>query len=287
MTHFDAYMQRQHLAEATRARYHRSVALFETWLIEAGLTRETLSYRDIVAWLRTMEVGPRTKNAHLTALRHWLSWLVEEGRRLDNPADGLVIRGQRRRLPQDLLTREQLDALYQGYPAGTPAHQRNKAMLGLLVYQGLRVRELSRLETSDVDLEGGLITVPGSRQSEGRMLWLESKQILALHIYLQEVRPVLLASTSKQAGRLFVSAGSGERLHNALALLMRELRERHTFFKEAKQLRASRLALWLRCYGLREVQHMAGHRYVSSTERYRATDLRRLQASLVKHHPLE
>ena len=67
---------------------------------------------------------------------------------------------------------------------------------------------------------------------------------------------------------------------------MRELRKQHPFFKETKQLRASRLALWLRRYGLREVQHMAGHRYVSSTERYQATDLRRLQASLVKHHPL-
>ncbi len=171
MKSFDTYMQRQHLAEATRARYQRSVAVFEMWMAEEGLTTETLSYRDLVAWLRTVEVSPRTKNAHLTALRHWLSWLVEAGRRMDNPADGLAIRGERRRLPHDLLMRDQLDVLYQGYPTGTPTRQRNKAMLGLLVYQGLRVRELARLEVDDVDLEGGLITVPGSRQTEGRLLW--------------------------------------------------------------------------------------------------------------------
>lgn len=53
----------------------------------------------------------------------------------------------------------------------------------------------------------------------------------------------------------------------------------------ARQLRASRITLWLRAFGLRETQYLAGHRYVSSTERYRATDLDALHAALERHHP--
>ena len=225
----------------------------------------------------------------LTAARHYMAHLMDEGKRSDNPARGLVVRGERRRLPHDLLTSEQLDELYQSYPVGSPVgspvRHRNKAMLGLLVYQALHVHELARLDTEDVDLEGGLITIPSSRIAEGRTLYLEGRQVLALHVYLAEARPALLAVTG-ETNRLFTSAGSGAKLGNALQLLARELRARHSFFRDARQLRASRLALWLKSEHLREVQHRGGHRWVSSTERYQAQDLDRLQASLAKHHPL-
>lgn len=286
MASFDEYLQHQHLAASTAQTYQRSVRRLRAWMRSEGIEPEELSYRDLVAYLRSLAVSSRTKNAHLTAVRHWMRWLVEEGYREDNPATGLVVRGERRRLPHDLLSEEQLGELYQSYAATTPARQRNKAMLGLLVYQALITSELARLETHDVDLDGGLLTVPGSRQSEGRLLWLDGKQVLALHRYLTEARPALLRETGKDTNRLFISAGSGERLQNALAILMRELRRRHVWFRSARQLRASRLALWLRAEHLREVQHKAGHRFVSSTERYQAADLDRLLASLSKHHPL-
>ena len=286
MERFEAYLQERGLAPATVALYRRSVARFVAFLDAEHLEVQTVSYRDLLAWLRWLDVSARSRNLLLTAVRHYLAYLVEEGQRPDNPARGLVVRGERRRLPHDLLTKAQLDELYQTYPTGTPARQRNKAMLGLLVYQGLTTKELARLEVEDVDLEGGLVLVRGSRTSEGRLLWLDGRQILWLHRYLREARPVLLAETGKQTERLFLSAGGGQRLHNALAVLMRELRRRHAWFGSARQVRASRLALWLKVENLRQVQHKAGHRFVSSTERYQAADLDRLLASLSKHHPL-
>ena len=286
MERFEAYLEERGLAPATVALYRRGVVRLLAFLEAEALQAQTLSYRDLLAWLRGLEVSPRTKNLLLTAVRHYLAYLVEEGQRLDNPARGLVVRGEQRRLPHDLLAKEQLDLLYTSYVAGTPARQRNKAMLGLLVYQGLTTKELARLAVAEVDLEGGLVHVADSRTSDGRLLWLEGRQVLGLHRYLTEARPVLLAETGKQTERLFLSAGSGERLHNALAVLMRELRRRHDWFRSARQVRASRLALWLKVEHLRQVQHKAGHRFVSSTERYQAADLDRLLASLSKHHPL-
>ncbi|WP_222943951.1 hypothetical protein [Pedobacter sp. N36a] len=43
---------------------------------------------------------------------------------------------------------------------------------------------------------------------------------------------------------------------------------------------------WLKEKDLRTVQYMAGHKYVSSTERYQTTTLEDLKEALNKHHPL-
>ena len=283
---FESYLLGRGLSTTTTVAYKRGVRLLLVWMQTERLCLDELGYRDLLAWLGTLVGSAKTRSQCLTAARHYLAWQVETGRLVRNVADGIYVRGVRRRLPHDLLSAEQLAELYQSYPTGSAVQQRNKAMLGLLCFQGLTTRELARLEEADMDLEGGLVTVPGSRTSESRMLWLEATQVLALHIYLAEARSALLTATGKQTNRLFLSSGSGHRLQNVLALLMRELRACHAWFRNAKQLRASRIVQWLGQYGLREVQYMAGHRYVSSTERYRAADLDTLHEALVQHHPL-
>ncbi|MDF1573072.1 MAG: hypothetical protein P1P82_15795 [Bacteroidales bacterium] len=55
----------------------------------------------------------------------------------------------------------------------------------------------------------------------------------------------------------------------------------------AKQIRSSVITHWLKHYNLRQVQYMAGHKYVSSTERYQQNNLDKLQGQLEKYHPLE
>jgi len=43
--------------------------------------------------------------------------------------------------------------------------------------------------------------------------------------------------------------------------------------KSIDQIRASVIVHWLKLYNLRKVQVMAGHRYISSTENYKANNL--------------
>jgi integrase/recombinase XerD len=56
--------------------------------------------------------------------------------------------------------------------------------------------------------------------------------------------------------------------------------------KSMVQIRASVITNWLQHHNLRETQYMAGHKYVSSTERYRTDNLEDLQKELEKYHPL-
>ena len=67
--------------------------------------------------------------------------------------------------------------------------------------------------------------------------------------------------------------------------LMREL-GKHTAVQSAWQLRMSVVMHWLKQYDLRIVQHMIGHRYVSTTQRYQDQDLEDLQQQLGKYHPM-
>ena len=55
----------------------------------------------------------------------------------------------------------------------------------------------------------------------------------------------------------------------------------------AKQIRSSVITYWLKTYNLLQVQYFAGHKYVSSTERYQLNNLDNLQDKLEKYHPLK
>jgi integrase/recombinase XerD len=68
---------------------------------------------------------------------------------------------------------------------------------------------------------------------------------------------------------------------------MQKLRKIDPNVKNAKQLRASVIMKWLKQYNLREVQYMAGHRYVSTTESYRQNEMEGLKEEIMQYHPLD
>ncbi|MGB3342779.1 MAG: hypothetical protein WBA61_02595 [Aequorivita sp.] len=49
---------------------------------------------------------------------------------------------------------------------------------------------------------------------------------------------------------------------------------------------ASVITIWLGQYNLRKVQYLAGHRYISSTERYLQNDLENLHEMVNNFHPI-
>jgi len=59
-----------------------------------------------------------------------------------------------------------------------------------------------------------------------------------------------------------------------------------TKLENADQLRASVIVKWLKQYNLREVQYLAGHRYISSTESYQQSEMEGLSEEVNQFHPL-
>jgi site-specific recombinase XerC len=98
----------------------------------------------------------------------------------------------------------------------------------------------------------------------------------------------LLPVKVKQSDKLLVSGGAGQSIQNALQRLTKQLQKYEGCkIKNLQQIRASVITHWLKLYNLRQVQYMAGHRFVSSTEAYMVNDLEGLLEDINKFHPME
>lgn len=114
---------------------------------------------------------------------------------------------------------------------------------------------------------------------------LESHQVFELMDYIQEVRREFL-QVYGNTDSLFIQWKKGEKFYNITQMMLAHLRKINPRIKNFDQIRASVITAWLKQYDLRKVQYLAGHKYVSSTEAYKANVIDELQADVLKFHPL-
>ena len=275
---------------------------FTQWLAKENIDITETNYNDVMAFIQSCNQRRnerQTIQQYVVAIRHYYGHLIYEGDISDNPASNIEIKGIKRRKLHDTLNSEELEQLYKSYPAELEqkkksppqqlnqlARKRSKVMLGLLIYQGISVEELAELETSDLKLREGKIIIKGKRRSNERIMKLEGFQIIDLMDYINETRKALLQINQRETKQLFFSKDNGSHFSNVMQPLIKSLKQHNRKIKNIKQIRASVITNWLQQYNLRQVQYMAGHRYVSSTEAYYANDIAELQEEIFKHHPI-
>lgn len=282
MSPFAEYLTTRNYSSRSVRLYTSCISRFEAWCEADGLPYELLDYADLLGFIKSIGHYSRGyQNQHLTALRLYFSYLKSVSRMSHNPAAGLYLRKEKRRAPHELLTQSQLESLYASYEAATPAAQQKKLMLSLVIFQALRREELEILTPDQLELRKGQIRIPATRRANARILKLQAHQVLDLASFLKDIRPTLFPTP-----KLFTSPHGSPRLSNTLTGLLRQLKTLDPKVKSLRQLRQSVIREWLRSGELREVQYRAGHKYVSSTERYRFAELEALQKRLNKFHPL-
>ena len=188
----------------------------------------------------------------------------------------------------------ELQALYNQYQDESPKGIRNKVMLGLLVNQGLRTEELAKLEVKNIDLREGKIDVPGGTKSNGRIMKLEAYQVMEMYDYVLKARATIKEINPKRKyqerqvnEKLFIGdGGNSSNFSNYMTRLMVKVRKLNPSVLNAKQIRASVITKWLKIYNLREVQYLAGHKYISSTESFLENEIEGLQEEVQQFHPL-
>lgn len=275
---------------------------FTQWLQKENIDIADTNYNDVMAFIQSCNQRGNERSTvqqYVVAIRHYYSHLIYEGDISDNPASNIEIKGIKRRKLHDTFNPEELEQIYKTYPAelqvkkNAPpqksnqlARKRSKVMLGLLIYQGIKVEELAELETSDLKLREGKIIIKGKRRTNERTMKLEGFQIIDLMDYINETRKGLLEINQRQTNLLFFSKDNGNNFGNVMHSLMKSLKQKNIKIKSIKQIRASVITAWLQQYNLRQVQYMAGHRYVSSTEAYQANNIIELQEEIFKHHPI-
>jgi integrase/recombinase XerD len=273
------------------------IRLFWKWLDKEHLEAEQISYNDLLLYMKYRNrkgASQRTIQSYMGTIRHFYDYLIREGKVATNPAAEIEVKGVKRKVLYHILEPHELHQLYNQYPDKTPRDRRNKVILGLLVYQGLRTEEVSRLAVQDIQLREGKIDVLGSRKNNGRLMQLESAQVMDMYDYILQVRPELLKmnpkrkyQSSTETDRLFINeGGSFEHFSNMITQLMIKARKINPSVKNAKQIRASVITKWLRQHNLREAQYLAGHRYISSTESFLQNEMEGLKEEVQQFHPL-
>jgi integrase/recombinase XerD len=282
---FEKYLQRKRYSDSTIHSYRLKEKLFTDWLDQEALTGDAATYNDVIAFMRDLQADGKSKKAVadlLNVLRHYFTYLITENKRTDNPAAGLYIKGIVRTLPGNLLAMEELEDLYRLYQLQLRVDPEKKLMLGLMIYQGLHTEEIGRLEAVHIHLREGKLFIKGGADSNERWLPLQAHQVLELQQYLQVNRfkeGIFLAKSSR-------SNVSKINISNQVRWMILQLQQFNPRVINANQIRASVITAWLQQYNLRQVQYMAGHRYVSSTARYQLSDKSDLQSELQKHHPM-
>lgn len=293
---FKTYLASRKISANTIETYKRYKSCFLDWLNKNGREPEEVTYDDLIRFIKDCkDDGQRIRyiGQRLGVVRHYYEYLKQIGKVTYNPAASLYLKKRPVRVPENLLNAERLEAFYTDYKKekgtgiGHLSKKRNRVIMGLIVFQALNTQEIQLLEKVHIRLTEGKIDVPGTKRSNRRTLQLEAQQIVELQEYVMQTRELILALTEKKTDKLFVSTGSAYTLHAALEKMMNGLKKKHEDFDHAAQLRQSRIAIWIKQYGIRRAQYMAGHRYVRSTERYETRKLDELQKLLNQKHPLK
>jgi len=303
ISRFKTYLQNKRLAPSTIKWNCKNLEFIERWCTKEKLALEELTYNDLLDFIRyDQQRGCNNTwiNKELCSLRHYYSHLIKQQKRKDNPARDLYLKGIPKKVLQDILKPDQLEKVYRDYTSKPDwsfrskkdklSHQRNKVILGLLIYQGIQTGELKKLYLNHINLTQGTIYIPaGRRRSSSRILKLQAVQMLPLQEYLNHTRTALSKKTNDT--RLFnITKDTCSWLISVLKRVYPVgslLSNRAGIIKSASQIRSSVIINWLKQYNLRQVQYMAGHKHINSTERYKQEDLEDLQKQLEQYHPLK
>ena len=220
----------------------------------------------------------------------YYAYLCSEGIRNDNPTKAIKLRDKQSRdiQLQDLFTTEELEILLHRKERYTNLDYRNKVLSSLLIYQALHPREMESLLIENINLDSGSIYIKPTYKTNSRTLQLKPNQILLFHQYINEIRPKLLQQTESNVLLIGIRSGimTGEDITKHIKRSFKELYPNRKV--NAQTIRQSVITNLLKQgHDLSLVQNFAGHKYPSTTEKYKQSEIETLKAAVNKYHPLQ
>jgi len=295
MKDYQTYLQQLRKSPRTIEAYSIHLEKLNKWCTSKRIKIETINYKQLLKYIATLKSNNQTNtvNNHLTAIRHYLNHLIEQGYQTDNIAEGMTIRGGTKKVLQNLLDADELEDLYYSYETNThkktnfyfkATAKRNKVIVGLLVYQGLVSNNFNRLKVDDINLQRGTVYVASTLRNAPRKIQMKPWQIMQMKEYIEEVLPIIQKHINVYDERLFPLNTS--QFSVLLFPIFNKLKSYNRKVTNNNNIRASVIVNWLKQYNIREVQEMAGHRHICSTESYKQDDLENLQKVIQNFHPL-
>ena len=267
--------------------YRRDLTRFADFLQARGRPVRGAGGADLRAFLDSLYeagLGARSVARHLSSLRSLYLYLRQQNYLAADPTANLTSPAQWKKLP-NYLSLDEVDRLLAETDAQSPLGSRNRAMLQLLYATGLRVSELVRARTAELDVKMGVLRTTG-KGSKTRLVPVGSEALEAVEDYVRRARPALLRNRPSEY--LFVTARGGAmtrqgywkllKLQGLAAGVGKRLTPhvlRHSFATHLLERGAD----------LRSLQMMLGHADISTTQIYTHVLRKRLREVYDRHHP--
>jgi site-specific recombinase XerD len=309
---FIAYLQSINLAPKT---IKDKITYVEEFFEKTKKEDVQVTKPDVLKYLEYLKNSKKVQNCtrmfSLKAIHDYFTFLCENQLITINPCWFLKIRGSQKKQLYKVYTPEELDELFDNYyqifvrnfdssslqktsaKKAILCRERNAVILSILINQGTNTSEIEKIKLDDIDLIKAKIKIHGRTRRNDRVIPLKASQMGVLMHYLQYTRPQLLEYYTEESNKLFLSLPAisqrktnGGTMINAFLILSQQLKSIDNQFVNVIQLRTSVITNWLKTEGLRKTQYLAGHRYISSTEKYLSNNLDSLINDINKLHPL-
>lgn len=291
---FKAYLQQQKHSIKSISRHQREIKKYKIWLQNQGKNQEIATKKDLINYLsfikESRNLQNSTQNMILGLLKNYYKYLSQNGTK--NITSFIKIRGKNKQHLKPLFTAEELNLLcdiYFYYTGNYKATNKEKRFyknqknlltgryiaLTLIAYQGLQTNEILALTKQDFDFRKAQINIKESKRGTERILQLEASQIGVLIDFF------------KSNNQILPNRNHLEKLSKTLKNLTQKPINNITSFEDFRQIRSSKINLWIKEKGLRKAQHLAGHKNINSTEKHQRADVENLQNDLNNYHPLK
>ena len=276
-------------SEFTVENYERDLKSFKKYLDDDGelsyLTIDKYQIRDYISLkLQNNSLKQRSLNRHLSALRGFYSFLVDNKKIEANPFTLIRSLKVEKKLPQ-VLSEGQIKELY-NYKTSKDdlLNYRNQLMIRLILDSGLRLSELINLKLSNINIEENMLFVRGKGNKDRFTFYTKETKEMLIH-YLENIRNKLINENTEIVFLSKLGLPINKRTFEKM-LLKIKLRDssislhphllRHTFATRLLEEGAD----------LKMAQELLGHESLSTTQIYTNISDTKLQNIYINAHPL-
>jgi integrase/recombinase XerD len=228
------------------------------------------------------------KNSILASVKKYYDYLIETGQRNDHPCRTMQFKAIRKKgvIHSDLFSSAELELLMERDERFPLLKKRNQVIVSLLIYQALQIQELENLKVQHINLDEGRVYIQSTPSGTRRHLELHPKQYKIFDSYINESRRELLKIESD---KLIVGTRgtpiTKDQVHYIISTFKPLFPDRNL---TPENIRQSVIANWIneKRFPLEQVQLLAGHAWISTTEKYRQTSADDKRAIINRFHPL-
>ncbi len=294
MDHKESFLRylkvEKHYSPNTISSYRNDLEQFYTFMSDqdstVGVTDVTM--QDVRQWIAGMidnGISPVSVHRKISSLRVFYRYLRKEGITVRDPLEKIILPKRKKRLPV-FVDEGAMDKLLDDYDFGNDfTGARNKTIIEMLYFTGMRRAEMISLRNMDVDLDSGNVKVTGKRNKQ-RIIPLVDSFTGRLHEYLK-IRDKQFGQAGGE-GWFFVS-DRGNKLYDKFVYIIvrRYLTMVTTIEKRSPHILRHTFATHMLNHGadLNSIKELLGHSNLSATQIYTHNTFEKLRSIYKQAHP--